>query len=45
MQSYIPSPDAAKLHVSRAQEIQWAQILEKAAENHDALREMFPPAE
>ena len=45
VQSYMLSPDAAKLHVSRAQEIQWAQIREKAAENYDALREKFPPAE
>ena len=44
LKSYMLSDAAAKLHVARAQDIQWAQIRKKAPENYEALREKFPPS-
>ena len=44
VKSYMLSDEAARLHVTRAQAIQWAQIREKAAENFEALQARFPPS-
>ena len=44
LKAYKLSDAAARLHVTRAEEIQWAQIRKKAPENYEALRAKFPPS-
>ena len=44
VKSYKLSDAATRLHVTRAQEIQWTQIRKKAPENYEALRDKFPPS-
>ncbi len=44
VKSFMLKGDAAKLHIKRAQDIQWEQIRTKAPENYEALRAKFPPS-
>ena len=37
--------EARKLHVQRAEAIQWAQVKKRSPENYDALRAKFPPSQ
>ncbi len=41
---FVLEGEGAKLHVTRAQNIQWEQIRTKAPENYEALRAKFPPS-